>query len=108
MSTAPFPGAQPTTAAQHLAAIEEALALPVRRRANVDQARAIEKLGNAVDHLTYSHLFLNDKTSEKADADAIHILMRLKRRVFEECEKITPAENPLRQWLTSRVLKLGN
>src|ERR1700687_2668706 len=99
MSTATLPVTSQPSAAQHLAQIEEALSLPVRRRADSEQARAIEQLGHAVDHLTYGHIFLNDKVAEKADADAIHILMCLKRRVFEECERVTPANRPLRQWL---------
>jgi hypothetical protein len=34
--------------------------------------------------------------------------MRLKRRVFEECERVTPANRPLRQWLTGRPLMACN
>ena len=107
MSTASLPGPYQPSTVQHLSSIET-LAPPVRRRANAGQARTIELLGNAVDHLSYGHLFLNDKAAERADTEAIHILMRLKRSVFEECERVTPANRPLRQWLTEHLLRGGN
>jgi hypothetical protein len=93
MSTAPYTSvysfAVSDAAAQLLAAVGEAFGLPIRRRrANVNQAHAIEKLGHAVDHLTYSRMFLTDNDAVKADADAIHILLALRRSVFKECETV--------------------
>jgi hypothetical protein len=112
MSTAPFPGAYPfavsDAAAQHLAAASEASGLPVRRRANVDQARAIEKLGHAVDHLIYSRMFLTEADAVKADSDAIHILMVLRRSVFEECEPIDRGSRQVKQWIMERVRRRSN
>jgi hypothetical protein len=110
MSTAPFPGAYPFTvsdvAAQHLAAaVSEAPELPVRRRANVEQARAIQKLGHAMDHLIYSRMFLTDAMTVKAEGEAIHILMTLRREVFQECERIVSEEHQVKRWLMERLTR---
>ena len=112
MSTAPFPGVHPfavsDAAAKHLAAVGEAPGLPVRRRANVNQARAIEKLGHAVDHLIYSRMFLTDADAVKADSDAIHVLMVLRRSVFEECETVAQGDRQVKQWITERLRQRTN
>jgi hypothetical protein len=112
MSTTPFPGVYPfavsDAAAKHLAAVSEAPGLPVRRRANVNQARAIEKLGHAVDHLIYSRMFRTDANAVKADSDAIHTLMVLRRSVFEECETVTQGDRQVKQWITERLRRRTN
>jgi hypothetical protein len=123
MSTAPFPGAYPfavgDAAAQHLATVGEA---PVRRRANANQARAIEKLGHVVDHLIYSRMFLTDAAAVKADAEAIltdaaavkadaeaiHILMVLRRSVFEECERVVSEDRQAKRWIRARLKRRAN
>ncbi len=109
MSTAPFPGAyhpaHGDVPPQHLASIDTA---PIRRRANIEQAQAIEKLGHAIDHLTYSHMFLTDEPAIKADAEAIRILMRLKRSVFEECQAIVPTNRHLRRWIMEKLGRRSN
>ncbi|HMH15823.1 MAG TPA: hypothetical protein VK578_22175 [Edaphobacter sp.] len=112
MSTAPFTGVYPfavsDAAAQHIASVGEATELPVRRRANVNQARAIEKLGRAVDHLIYSRMFLTDPVVIKAETDAIHILMVSRRRVFEECETVAQGSRQMKQWIMERVGRRSN
>lgn len=112
MSTAPFPCAYPfavsDAAGQHLEAVGEAPRLPVRRRANADQARAIETLGHAVDHLIYSRMFLTDREAVKADTEAIHILMMLRRSVFEECERVVSERRQVRQWIMERLGLMAN
>lgn len=112
MSAAPFPDVYPfavsDAAAQHLAAADKAHSLPVRRRANANQAHAIEKLGNAVDHLIYSRMFLTDANAIKAEADAIHILMVLRRSVFEECETVARETRQVKQWIADRLRRKSN
>src|SRR5579871_1187259 len=107
MSTSPYPAGYPFSgsdvAAQHLASVGGAPELPVRRRANVDQARAIEKLGHAVDHVIYLQIFLTDADEVKAATDAVHILMALRRTVFEECETVIRKKRQVRQWITERL-----
>jgi hypothetical protein len=112
MSTAPLTGINPfamsDVAAQHIAHAGETPELPVRRLANVDQARAIERLGRAVDHLIYSRMFLADSVAVKADADAIHILMGLRRSVFEECEMVNQGNRQMKQWVMELVRRIAN
>jgi hypothetical protein len=112
MSTTPYPGVYPfavsDAAAQHLASVGEAPELPVRRRANVNQARAIEKLGHAVDHLIYSRMFLADADAVKAEADATHILLVLRRNVFEECATVAQGNRQVKQWITERLRQSAN
>jgi hypothetical protein len=107
MSTTPYPGVYPfavsDAAAQHLAAVGETPGLPIRRRANTNQARAIEKLGHAVDHLIYSRMFLSDADAVKAEADATHILLVLRRSVFEECETVVQGNRQVKQWILERL-----
>jgi hypothetical protein len=110
MSTAPYPGypfAVSDAAVQHLASTEVA-GLPVRRRANVNQAHAIEKLGHAVDHLIYSQMFLTDTDEVKAAIDAVHILMAVRRTVFEECETVVRKKRQVRQWISERLKLKAN
>jgi galactose-1-phosphate uridylyltransferase len=112
MSTAPFPGVYPfavsAAPAQHLATLGEAPGRPVQPRAKVDHARAIQKLGHAVDHLIYSRMFLTDADMVKADADAIHLLMVLRRNVFEECITVAQGNQQVKQWIMARLKRRTN
>ncbi|HEY6374526.1 MAG TPA: hypothetical protein VIX90_03270 [Edaphobacter sp.] len=80
----------------------------VRRRSTPQQGLAIQILGNAVDHLLGSRMFLIDEPPTQADGDAIHILMLLRRTVFHECEQITEANDSLRQWRTRGLGRSAN
>jgi hypothetical protein len=112
MSTAPYPSGYPfavsDAAAQHLASVCQASGLPVRRRANANQARAIEKLGHALDHLIYSRMFLTDTDAVKAETDAVHILMVSRRSVFEECETVVRRNRQVKQWISERLRRSAN
>jgi hypothetical protein len=111
MSTAPFPGAYASTVGDmvvsHLGSIGT-LALPAGRNASVDRGQGIEKLGHAVDHLISSSMFYTDESFAKADSEAIHILMRLRRSVFEERTEVTPGNRRLRQWIMGRLGGVSN
>jgi hypothetical protein len=80
----------------------------VRRRSTPQQGLAIQMLGNAVDHLLRSRMFLIDEPPSQADADAIHILMRLKRTVFSECAQVTEDSRSLRQWMMQALDQTTN
>ena len=112
MSTASLSGINPLAigdaAAQHIAPAGEAPYLPVWRRADRDQARAIDRLGRAVDHLIYSRMFLAAPVAVKAEADAVHILMALRRSVFEECEMVTQGNRQMKQWIMERLRRISN
>ena len=84
-------------------------ALPVvRRRSTPRQGLAIQLLGNAVDHLLSSRMFLIDQPPTPADAETIHILMVLKRAIFSECEQVTESNRSLRDWMAGVLSKPTN
>jgi hypothetical protein len=80
----------------------------IRRRSTPQQGLAIQMLGNAVDHLLHSRMFLIDEPPTQSDADAIHLLMLLKRAVFSECEQVTEANRNLRQWMMQTLDRTTN
>jgi hypothetical protein len=82
--------------------------LGVRRRASVQQGRALEILGHSVEYLVDSRMFMIDQPSTRADAEAVQILMRLSREVFSDCtEAVSPARR-LRLWINSRLSMPAN
>ncbi|RSL14603.1 hypothetical protein EDE15_0055 [Edaphobacter aggregans] len=108
MSTSPIPSVYPSSRG---ATVSNPLPAPspvIRRRSSPQQGFAIQILGNAVDHLLRSRMFLIDEPPSKADADAIHLLMRLKRAVFSECEQVTEANRSLRQWMARTLTRSAN
>jgi hypothetical protein len=100
MSTAPTPRVDTSIGSSAVPNLVPAIAPVIRRRSSPEQGLAIQILGNAVDHLLNSRMFLIDEPPSQADADAIHILMRLKRAVFSECEQVTATNRSLREWMT--------
>ena len=111
MSTAPYPAGYPfavSDAAARLAPRGRAPGLPSRRRASANQAHAIEILGNAADHVIYARMFLMDAKAVKAETDALHILMMLRRSVFEECETVDRSNRQVKQWIAERLRRNVN
>ncbi len=74
-----------------------------RRRANLQQGRALEILGHAIEYLVDSRMFLIDQPATPADAQATQILMRLNRQIFDECTEVVPNHRRLRNWLHAYV-----
>ncbi len=74
-----------------------------RRRANLQQGRALEILGHAIEYLIDSRMFLIHEPATPADAQATQILMQLNRQIFSECTEIVPTYRRLRNWLHAYV-----
>ncbi len=74
-----------------------ASAAHVRRRGSLEQGRALETLGHAVEYLIDGGMF-NRETDTSANQAAIQILMRLSRAVFQECPEVMPVRRRLGQW----------
>ncbi len=53
-------------------------------RSRFHSGQALESLGHTVEYLVDSRMFLVDEPATRADAEALHILMRLSREVFED------------------------
>ncbi len=68
---------------------------PVPRRLTREQGRAIEILGHAVEYLIDSRLF----GGESRDAEAISLLKRANRRIFQDSVVAVPVGMRVRQWL---------
>jgi hypothetical protein len=80
----------------------------VRRRSSVQQGRALEILGHAVEYLVDSRMFLIDQPTTRADAEATQILMLLSREVFFECAAVVPLARRLGLWIAERLGVEGN
>lgn len=76
----------------------------VRRRGSVDQGRALESLGHAVEYLVDSRLFQTGDVNQRSEQEAVQILMRMSRAVFAECPEVISIQTRLRRWLKGRLL----
>ena len=59
-----------------------------RRRGSLQQGRALETLGHAVEYLVDSRMFLVQAQNFKAEQDALELLKRMSRIVFSECPEV--------------------
>jgi hypothetical protein len=57
----------------------------LRRRPTPRQGRGLEILAHAVEYLLDSRLMLVPPRGVSADGEAVHLLKRLSRAVFDEC-----------------------
>jgi hypothetical protein len=108
VSTAPTPNPYPATFAHvflyHVADPVTARARrstsnAPRRQPTVEQGRALEKLGHAIEYLIDSRLYAPSSLPVGDNEKASQILMRLSREVFAECPEIVPAGRRLKHWL---------
>lgn len=68
----------------------------------MEQGRALETLGHAVEYLVDSQLFEVGGGSNRDDHEAVQILMRLSRAVFAECPEAVSLRRRMRGWFVSR------
>ena len=104
MSVTPFlvpprqaPGQLPGFAQQRVAPRPPRAAY-IRRRGTLEQGRALETLGHAVEYLVDSGMFHQATTDSKANEAAVQILMRLSRAVFLECPEVLPVRRRVGLW----------
>ncbi|ADW69235.1 hypothetical protein [Granulicella tundricola] len=76
------------------------------RRGNMEQGRALEMLGHAVEYLVDSRLFGVDERTVKSNQEAVQILMRLSRAVFSECPEVVPVGRKFNLWMRGMVDKV--
>jgi hypothetical protein len=74
----------------------------------VQQGRALEILGHAVEYLVDSRMFLVDQPTTRADAEATQILTLLSREVFFECAEVVPPARRLGLWIAEQLGTSGN
>ena len=75
----------------------------VRRRGNLEQGRALEALGHAVEYLADSQMFMTEQEGVRPNQEAMQILMRCSRAVFLECPEVVPTRRRLARWFTAGV-----
>jgi hypothetical protein len=80
---------------------------PIRRRGSLEQGRALETLGHAVEYLIDSRLFDGADHNQRDEHEAVQILMRLSRAVFAECPQVISVGRRLRTWVQDRLSSHG-
>jgi hypothetical protein len=68
----------------------------------VDQGRALEKLGHAIEYLVDSRLHRRSGSSpldNPDDREAEQLLAHLSRTVFADCREVAPPMQRLKTWL---------
>lgn len=78
----------------------------IRRRPTMQQGRALETLGHAIEYLIDSRMFLVNEPYTSADAAAVQQLSLCSREVFATCAEIVPVSTRLRLWAIER-LRMG-
>ncbi len=76
---------------------------PVRRRPDMQQGRALEALGHAIEYLVDSRMFLVHEPVTQADGEAVQILSRCSREVFAGCAEMVPVHLRFKQWAAERL-----
>ena len=77
----------------------------VRRRGSVEQGRALESIGHAVEYLVDSRMFSAGEYDSRDEQEAIQILMRMSRAVFAECPEVISLRRRLRRWVQERLAR---
>jgi hypothetical protein len=76
---------------------------PIKRRGSLEQGRALETLGHAVEYLVDSRLFHAGCHNQTDEQEAIQILMRMSRAVFSECPEVVTLGRRLGRWVSDRL-----
>jgi hypothetical protein len=74
----------------------------IRRRGSLEQGRALETLGHAVEYLVDSRLFDSGDHNQHDEQEAVQILMRMSRAVFAECPEVVSLRGRLSRWVADR------
>lgn len=80
--------------------------LGIHRITSGHHGRTLLLLGHAAEHLANSRRFRVGEQDESADVDAIHILMRISRDVFDDYAGARSFSKRVEQWIVDRVVGL--
>jgi hypothetical protein len=75
-----------------------------RRRLTATQGRALEILGHAIEYLVDSRLARADEFCSPAAQEAIQLLSRANREVYENAPTTVPESSRMMRWLMSVLL----
>ena len=80
--------------------------LTIHRRAVSHHGHALRTLGHAAEYLITSRAFSIERPETIADREAVQILMRLSREIFEEHAAITSQHHPVTDWIMNRAIRI--
>jgi hypothetical protein len=80
--------------------------LTIHRSTKSHHGRTLLILGHAAEYLANSRRFTMLRFDDSADEEAIHILMELSRKVFEEFAEQTTKKRRMGDWVIYRVVGL--
>jgi hypothetical protein len=63
------------------------------------QWRALEKVGHSIEYLVDSRLFITSGLDDRAEYEAVQILMCISRAIFSECAEVIPLRRQFRRWI---------
>ena len=80
--------------------------LTIYRRSKTHHGRTLLMLGHAAEHLVGNQGLFAGKAENKADAEAVHILMRLSREVFDDYAKSVTVNRPVSYFVMDCLSRL--
>jgi hypothetical protein len=80
--------------------------LTIHRVTKTHHGRTLLMLGHAAEYLANSRRYTMLRFDDRADEEAIHILMGLSREVFEEFAEQTTAKRRIGDWVIERVVRV--
>ena len=80
--------------------------LTIHRRTSSHHGRALRTLGHAAEYLVNTRSAPSTRAEAAADQQAVRILMRLSREVFEDYAAMTMHHHPVTDWVMSRAVRI--
>jgi hypothetical protein len=87
------------------ASSEKRRQLTIHRRTISHHGSTLRILGHAAEYLTDLQT-LSIESPDAGDCEAIHILMRLSREVFDEYAQLTRQHHPVTDWIMNRAIRV--
>jgi hypothetical protein len=80
--------------------------LTIHRRTSSHHGRALRTLGHAAEYLVNTRSTSSTRAEVEVDRQAVRILMRLSREVFEEYATLTMHNHPVTDWVMNRAVRI--
>ena len=80
--------------------------LTIHRCTVSHHGQALRTLGHAAEYLVNSRAFSIERPVTREDREAVRILMRQSREVFEEYAAITSQQHPVVDWIVNRAIRI--
>jgi hypothetical protein len=80
--------------------------LTIRRITKTHHGRTLLTLGHAAEHLANSRRYSSQEFDRESNFEAIHLLMKLSRSVFEDYARCQTMNRRFEWWVTERAVRL--